>query len=85
MCYFGQTYIMYKWPFFILLIFFTQTGAGQTDSVKNPGVYVKVRNEKQEPVESATVKLIRYNDSSLVKTAISDEKGMANNTWRIYI
>jgi outer membrane receptor protein involved in Fe transport len=67
---------MQKRFLFILLIGFAYTGIGQT-AAKDSSVLVMVRNEKQEPVESSTIALIRTRDSMLIKTALSDEKGMA--------
>src|SRR3954465_9943682 len=38
---------------------------------------VTILNEKNEPLENVTVELLKGNDSSLVKIALSDNKGLA--------
>lgn len=40
-------------------------------------VYVTINNEKNLPLENATVELLKAKDSTLVKTAITDKDGLA--------
>ncbi len=68
---------MQKWLFFILLTLFLKTGIGQTANATDSVISLLVRNEKQEPVESATILLIRVSDSILMRTAISNLQGKA--------
>jgi hypothetical protein len=68
---------MQKWLFFILLICVANSGFTRPASEKDSSILIKLSNDKQEPVEAATIALIRVRDASLVKTAFSDEKGFA--------
>ena len=68
---------MQKWLFFILLICVTNSGFAKSASENDSSILLKIRNDKQEPVEAATIALIRARDSFLLKTALSDETGFA--------
>jgi outer membrane receptor protein involved in Fe transport len=69
---------MQKWLFFILLLCLTNPGISRPAYEKDSSILLIIRNEKQEPVDAATIALIRVRDSFLVKTALTDEKGFAN-------
>ena len=58
----------------IILFFACITATAQT-SVRGK-ITLKVANQDQQPVEHATAELLRSNDSSLVKTALSDKAGL---------
>jgi iron complex outermembrane recepter protein len=68
---------MQKWLLFILLTLFLKTGIAQTANATDTAISVLVRNDKREPVESATILLIRVSDSLLMRTAISNLQGKA--------
>lgn len=59
---------------FFLLLLLTQSAYSQ--SAKD-SIFITVLNEKQQPLEAATIELLRATDSSLVKTALTDAKGNA--------
>lgn len=61
--------------FFFLGIVITTTA--YTQSTNHGKIRVSVTNEKLAIVENATVELIKAKDSSLVKVAITDNKGVA--------
>jgi iron complex outermembrane recepter protein len=69
--------LMQKWLFFILLICFTNSGIPLFASEIDSSILLIIKNEKQEPLDAATIALIRVRDTFLVKTALSDEKGFA--------
>lgn len=65
-------FMRYFFTFLLLLITvfcFAQTGKSK--------VVLSVINEQKQPVEAATVELLRSKDSSLVKTALTDKTGNA--------
>jgi hypothetical protein len=82
---------MQKWLLFILLSGFTNSGICQSAKSADSVMYVLVQNEKQEPVESATILLFRVYDSMLIRTAISNIQGkaaiprVANGVYRFEI
>ena len=63
----------------ILVIFFLFISPIWALSQSVPGAMIRISvfNEKETPVENATVELLKAPDSSLVKLAITDSKGMA--------
>ena len=68
---------MQKWLSFILLICLTNSGIRLCAAEKDSSIFLRIRNDKQEPLDGATIVLIRVRDSFLLKTALSDEKGFA--------
>ncbi|MEO8109821.1 MAG: TonB-dependent receptor [Ginsengibacter sp.] len=61
----------------LLAFLFTAVTAG-AQSVNETIVSVIIKNESQAPIENATVELLRSKDSSLVKAAITNNKGIAD-------
>ncbi|MEP6596363.1 MAG: outer membrane beta-barrel protein [Ginsengibacter sp.] len=59
--------------FLFALIYFT----AKSQSVNKGSVSVVIKNQSQSVVENATVELIKSRDSSLVKVAVTDNKGTA--------
>lgn len=58
----------------ILSVLMTLASSAQTGKGK---ATITIYNEQKAPVESATVELLRSNDSALVKTALTDKTGFA--------
>ncbi|HUM65291.1 MAG TPA: carboxypeptidase regulatory-like domain-containing protein, partial [Chitinophagaceae bacterium] len=61
----------------VLLLLFIAPIFVLSQTVPGAVIRITVFNEKESPVENATVELLKAADSSLVKLAITDSKGMA--------
>ena len=63
----------------ILLLFFilTSISALTAQTIITGNITATVKDENQKPLENATVQLIKSKDSSLVKVAITDNRGVA--------
>jgi iron complex outermembrane receptor protein len=64
----------YVWSLVIIVLGFVNTSAQTAVRGK---VTVMITNEKNQPVENATVELVKTKDSSLAKAAITDKNGLA--------
>src|SRR5688572_25031296 len=65
---------MRSYPLIFLSIVLTTTANAQSDHGK---IKIAIVNEKADALENATVELLKAKDSSLVKVAITDRKGLA--------
>ncbi|MEO5891972.1 MAG: outer membrane beta-barrel protein, partial [Ferruginibacter sp.] len=68
---------MRKILFFVLLLVIAKAGTSQPLMNDTAGFFITVVNDKQQFAAGATVELISVENKSLVKTAITDSKGLA--------
>jgi iron complex outermembrane receptor protein len=61
--------------FLVLFFYFAITKA---QSNNTGSISVKIKDEKENAIENATVELLKSKDSSLVKVALSDKNGVAD-------
>lgn len=61
----------------ILFLFAVICFAAKSQTTNKGSISVIIKNESQSVIENATVELIKSKDSSLVKVAITNNKGLA--------
>ena len=64
-------------PIWLFFSFLTSVTTLTAQTINTGKITATVKNENQHAMENATVQLLKSKDSSLVKVAITDNKGVA--------